>query len=153
MYSCCLSAAYSFSFDCNISDEFIPILCRCAKFPKTFCRTQAQTNLRRHQKRFHQSSQGGIENIMQIKQRTFLSIIHTYYYTNQLHSKKKIQYLMNITLLTPLHLMFAYLVCILEDILGSGQLEFIEIFDILHMLFSLLQILSYFGAQKRRNCG
>ena len=51
--------------------------------------------------------------------------------------------------------MFAYLGCILEDILGSGQLEFIiiEIFDILYMLFSLLQMLSYFGAQKIRNCG
>ena len=61
---------------------------------------------------------------------------------------------MNIALLTPHHLMFFHFGRILEDILGSGQLEFIitEIFDILHMLFSLLQMLSYFGAQKIRNC-
>ena len=71
-----------------------------------------------------------------------------------LHPKKKMQYLMNISPMPPYPSIIFHLMCKLEDIIGSGQLEFIitEIFAILHMLLSSLQMLSYFGAQKIRNC-
>ena len=70
-----------------------------------------------------------------------------------LHPKKKMQYLMNISPMPPHPSIIFHLMCKLEDIIGSGQLEFIitEIFDILHMLLSSLQMLIYFGAQKIRD--